>query len=209
MELNKLIEEFKNKYGVVKLDLACGNNKKNEEYIGIDIAETESSDFQIDLQKYPWPIETSSIDEINISHYLEHIPHLDIKGIVKETNSFEEFKERIINCKDGFIEFFNELNRILKVGGKVHVTSPYYTSIRAYGDPTHTRYLGDWSFFYLNKEWRDGNKLSHYNLECDFDIKYSYFITNEISLKSEEVRNKAFAHDWNVIDDIIVELIKK
>lgn len=209
MELNNLIKEFKEKYGIVKVDLACGNNKKSKEYIGIDIAETDSVDFVVDLQQYPWPIEDGSVDEINISHYIEHIPHLDIIGIVKNSNSFEEFKQGLINSKDGFIEFFNEINRILKSGGKIYINSPYYTSIRAYGDPTHTRYLGEWSFFYLNKEWRDSNKLTHYNIECDFDFKYSYYITNDISLKSEEVRNKAFLHDWNVIEDLIVELTKK
>ena len=208
MGLNKLIREYRDKYGIVKLDLACGDVKKSEEYIGIDITDTSSVDFVTDLQQYPWPIESESVDEVNISHYIEHIPHLDIIGIIKNSNSFKEFKENIINSKDGLIEFFNEVYRILKPCGKIYLVSPYYTSIRAYGDPTHQRYIGEWSFFYLNKEWRDNNKLSHYNINCNFDIKYSYYITNEISLKSEEVRNKAFFHDWNVVDDIIVEMIK-
>jgi len=53
------------------------------------------------------------------------------------------------------------------------------------------------------------NKLSHYGLDCNFDVKISYYISNELTLKSEEIRNKAFKSDWNAIDDIIIELIKK
>lgn len=201
----------------LKLDLACGDNKR-EGFVGIDVVKTDSVDYIVDLQKYPWPIESDSAEEINCSHYVEHIKHdnvaLDLVELIDECNSFKEFKKKLkdsefVNSKDGFIKFFNELYRIMKPGGICKIHSPYYTSIRAFGDPTHTRYLGEWSFYYLNKEWRDNNKLSHYGLDCDFDIKYSYYVTNEMTLKSEEVRNKAFLHDWNVVDDIYVELIKK
>lgn len=201
----------------LKLDLACGDNKR-EGYKGIDVAKTDSVDYVADLQQYPWPIESESAEEVNCSHYIEHIKHdnvaLDLAAVLDKSESFEEFKKNIndtsfLQSKDGFIKFFNELYRIMKKGGKATIVSPYYTSIRGFGDPTHTRYLGEWSFYYLNKEWRDLNKLSHYGLECDFDIKYSYYITNEMTLKSDEVRDKAFKHDWNVVDDILVDLIKR
>jgi SAM-dependent methyltransferase len=201
----------------LKLDLACGDNKK-EGFYGIDIAQTESTDCVMDLQQFPWDIASESAEEINCSHYLEHIKHdnvaLDIQKIVNESNSFEEFKQKInspefTQAKDGFIKFINEVHRILKPGGRFTVVAPYYTSMRAFGDPTHTRYLGDFSFLYFNKNWRDTNHLEHYGIECDFDIKYSYHVTNDMSLKSEEVRNQAFAHEWNVIDDIMAELIKR
>jgi len=192
----------------LKLDLACGDNKR-EGYKGIDVVKTDSVDYVVDLQSYPWPIESESAEEINCSHYIEHIPHVDVQGIIKNCNSFEEFKEKLSNTKDGLVNFFNELYRILKPGGKVYLVAPYYTSMRAYGDPTHTRYIGDYSFYYLNREWMTENKLSHYGLDCNFDVKISYYISNELTLKSEEIRNKAFKSDWNAIDDIIVELIKK
>ena len=195
----------------LKIDLACGDNKK-EGFVGIDIVKTSSADYVMDLTQYPWNIESNSVEEINCSHYIEHIPHdtVNLKKLIKDCNTFEEFKLKIEDHdqKDGFIKFFNEIYRILKPDGKVTIVAPYYTSIRAFGDPTHTRYIGDWSFLYLNKEWRNVNKLGHYGIETNFDAKCSYYISNEMTLKSEEVRTNAFQHYWNAIDDIIVELKK-
>jgi len=176
----------------VKIDLACGDNKR-EGFIGVDIKETSSTDIIHNLNQYPWPFEDNSVDEINCSHYVEHIPH-DVKNG---------------NDTDGLIQFMNECYRILKKDGKLTITAPYYTSVRAFGDPTHVRFIGDFTFPYYNKEWRDANKLSHYGIICDFDIVFSYIVTNELTLKSKEVRENAFKHDWNAIDDIIAELTKK
>ena len=190
-----------------KIDLGCGQNKKDG-YFGIDVADVEGVDLVHDLTVYPWPIDDNSVDKIHCSHYMEHIPHVDVKGIIKQSNSFAEFKEKLIESKDGFITFVNELYRILKIDGVATVIIPHYMSIRAFGDPTHTRYIGDFSFYYLNKEWRDSNELSHYGINCDFDMKLQYFVNNEMTLKSEEVRNKAFQENWNAIDDLKVKMIK-
>ena len=191
-----------------KLDLACGDNKR-EGFFGIDVVKTESVDYVFDLQQFPWPIESESVEEINCSHYIEHIPHDNTKAILKESNSFEEFKDKMVASKDGAIEFFNEIYRILKPGGKVKLIAPYYSSIRAWGDPTHTRAICDLSFYYLDKKWMDDNKLSHYGLNCDFEVSLSYFINNELTLKSDEVRTNMIKHSLNTVEDIIVELIKK
>lgn len=202
----------------IKIDLACGDNKRGQDWIGVDIVNIPSVDIVYDLSVYPWPFEDNSVDEINCSHYIEHIKHdnvaTDLKEILDKSNNFEEFKaninsEEFRNPKDGFIKFINEVYRILKPGGTVKIVAPYYTSVRAYGDPTHCRYIGDSSCWYLSKEWREANGLKHYGIECDFDIKVSYYTTNEITLKSEEYRKRAFLHDWNVIDDIIIDLTKK
>jgi predicted SAM-dependent methyltransferase len=178
---------------VKKVDLACGQNKKGEDWIGVDISKNSCVDIVHDLNKYPWPFEDNSVDEIHCSHYVEHIPH-DIESEDK---------------RDGLIQFMDEVYRILKPGGKMTIIAPYYTSIRAFGDPTHRRFICDWTFYYYSKEWRDNNKLDHYGIKSDFDITLEYYITNELTLKSEEIRNRAFKHDWNAIDDIIAKLIKK
>jgi len=198
----------------LKLDLACGNHKR-EGYIGIDIAETGEVDHVLDLEVFPWPIESESAEEINCSHYIEHIPHTnllgDIKQIMNEVTSFEEFKERVLDIKaqDGFIKFINEVYRILKPGGKVHIVAPYWSSVRQVGDPTHVRPIAESTLWYLDKPWMIENKLEHYGIECDFDVKMSYYVSNDMTLKSDEVRQKAFLYDLNTIDDILIELTKR
>ena len=199
-----------------KLDLACGNNKRDG-YAGIDIVKTDSTDYVWDLQQYPWPIESESVEEINCSHYIEHIKHdnnmLELKSILASCSSFEEFKSKLVDedynkPQDGLIKFFNELYRVLKPGGKVHIVAPYYSSIRAVGDPTHVRLIGDSTFWYVNKKWREDNHLEHYGLMCDFEAKLSYYISNDMTLKSEEFRQNAFVHYLNAIEDIMVDLTK-
>jgi predicted SAM-dependent methyltransferase len=176
----------------LKIDLACGD-RKQEGFKGVDIIKTDSVDYVVDLTTYPWPIESESVEEIYCSHYIEHIPH-DINNL----------NDR----RDGFIQFMDEIYRIMKPGAKATLVAPYYTSERAFQDPTHHRYITKGSFHYFNKEWRDMNKLSHYGINSNFDISYSYYITNELTLKSKEIREQAFEHDWNAIDDLITELIK-
>lgn len=194
-----------------KVDLACGSQKRDG-FFGIDIVETKDTDLVYDLNIYPWPLESESVEEAYCSHYIEHIPHdVSVKNSLINANSFEDFKNNYDKDSklDGFVRFINELYRIMKKGSKATIVAPYYTSVRAFGDPTHTRYIGDFSLYYLNKEWRDLNNLSHYGIVADFDIHYSYHINDEMSLRSEEYRNKAFKEDWNAISDIIIELTKR
>lgn len=194
-----------------RIDLACGDNKK-EGFVGIDIIKTNCTDYIVDLQRFPWPIESESVEEIFCGHYIEHIPHdSGVKEAIEEATTFEEFKElyKEKSKVDGFIKFLNELYRILKPEGKARLIAPYYTSERAYGDPTHVRYIADFTCYYMNRIWMKECHLEHYGMNCNFDVSLSYAITNEMTLKSEEVRNNAFLHDWNVISDIIIDLVKK
>ena len=201
----------------LKLDIACGLDKR-EGFYGIDIIPQKEVDCVMDLQRFPWDIESNSAEEIYCGHFAEHIKHENVaarvQDVVNKSTTFEEFKKNInapefTNMPDEFVRFMNEVYRILKPGGKLVIVCPYYTSGRAYGDPTHTRYIGDYTFYYFNKEWRDKNAVGHLLMECDFDVRYSYGIQNEMTLKSEEVRNQHFLRDWNVIDDIYATLIKR
>jgi SAM-dependent methyltransferase len=163
----------------LKLDLACGNNKV-EGYYGIDVVKTDKTDAVVDLEQFPWPIESNSAEDIVCNHYVEHTSDL--------------------------IKFMNEVYRILKPGGKIKIVAPYYTSIRCWQDPTHKHAISDATFLYYNKGWRDTNKLDHYPITCDFDYTYGYDISTIWANRSEEARNFAISHYWNVVNDIHVVL---
>jgi len=197
-----------------KIDLACGDRKK-EGYYGIDVSAIQGVDLVHDLNVYPWPLEDNSVDKINCHHYVEHIKHEDyttiLKSVLKEISSFEEFKEKILKLEfqqDGLIKFMDEMYRILKPGGKATIQVPYLTHTRSFGDPTHTRYIHDMSFYYFSKEWRETNKIGHYAIKSNFDMVFSYIIDEDLLLKSDQVRDKAFKENWNSIQDLIVVLAK-
>ncbi len=168
----------------MKLDIACGQNKAKG-FKGVDIALGPGVDYVWDLEKYPWePFEDNSVEEVNISHYLEH-------------------------TKDLF-KFMNELWRICEDGAKITIVCPYYTSIRAWQDPTHTRAISEATFLYFQQAWLKANKLDHYPVHCDFEVKQMVvFFNPPWDKKSEEARQFAQQHYFNVITDILVELSAK
>jgi predicted SAM-dependent methyltransferase len=175
MKKQKLINQ-------AKLDLACGQNRQ-EGYFGLDIAPGEKVDAVVDLEQFPWPIESNSAEDIVCSHYVEHTPDL--------------------------MKFMNEVHRILKPGGKMKVVAPYYNSIRCWQDPTHLRAISEATFLYYNKQWRETNKLDHYPITADFDYTYGYDMSVIWANRSEEARNFAILHYNNVINDIHVVLTKR
>ncbi len=164
----------------MKLDIACGQNKRAG-FMGVDIAPGEGVDFVHDLEVYPWPFKDHSVEEIHISHYAEHVKDLN--------------------------KFMNELWRICEKDAKVTIIGPYYTSIRCWQDPTHVRPLSEATWMYYNKGWREANKLDHYPIHCDFDTSNLILYFNEPwNQKSEEAKQFAIKHYFNVVSDILVEL---
>lgn len=166
----------------MKLDIACGASKK-QDFTGIDIAPIEGVDIVHDLNTYPWPIEDDSVEEVWCSHYIEHVPNL--------------------------ILFMNEVHRIMKKGAQATFIAPYYTSMRAWQDPTHVRAISEASYYYYNKNWRELNKLEHYGITADFEIKsWAHSWSAAWANRSQEAKNFALTHYNNVVDDLWAIIVK-
>ena len=171
---------------IKKLDLACGNNKYDG-FTGVDIVkEGTQADIIHDLNKYPWPFEDNSVDEIMCSHYIEHTENL--------------------------IKFMEEIYRILKVNSNLHIAAPYYSSIRCWQDPTHVRAISEKTFSYFNRDWRIKFNLNHYPIKANFDFIHTLIINPDIQkewdLKTEEKTQYMIKHYINIVDDIHVKLTK-
>ncbi len=182
------------------LDFGCGQNKIKAEdiikgmnvhitkVIGVDFVEGEGIDVVHNLTIFPYPFEDESVDFIYNSHFLEHL------------DGFERAK------------FMDECYRILKPKGKMRCIHPYYKSVRAIQDFTHKfPPIGENSYAYFNKKWRDDNKLTHgfYDLKSNFEAQIWYTWQDQMApQKNDETR--AFWSDkyWNVIADLIVDLTK-
>ncbi len=109
---------------VVKiLDLGCGN-KRRAGTIGVDYSARFNPDVIHDLNVFPYPFESSSIDKIYLDNVLEHL--------------------------DNPFKVIEELFRITKVGGELIVIVPYFRSRWAAIDMTHkTQFTVD-SFAYFD-----------------------------------------------------------
>lgn len=84
--------------------------------------------WRIQAQEAIWPTDSNTVDHINASHVLEHIP-----------------------AGDDRIFVMNEAWRVLKPGGTITITVPLAPSDDAFADPTHVSYWVPKSFDYFTQ----------------------------------------------------------
>lgn len=175
--------------GPIRLDLGCGKRKVQaiqgqEPFIGVDCIAFEGVDVVHDLRVTPWPWKDNSVDEVFSSHFLEHLTG----------------EERII--------FFNELYRVMKVGGKALIVTPIWSHSCAYGDPTH-KYPppSEWYADYLNEAWREVN-APHVGYTCNFEKVIGYGMEQWLLYRAEDQRQFALGHYVNAARDLHVTLNK-
>jgi SAM-dependent methyltransferase len=96
------------------LDIGCGS-AKTPGAVGLDISPSTAADIVHDLDVFPYPIEDSSFDQILLQDVIEH---------VREP-----------------IRVFEELHRIARPGAQIQLRTPHFSSVLAYGDPTHRHYF--------------------------------------------------------------------
>lgn len=192
-----------------KLDLGCGQNVRPG-FEGLDLL-SPKADVKIDLLRFPWPIDDESCDELNCSHFIEHIPAREVTrydlwsavdgGLVPGADEFVG--------QDMLLAFFDECHRILIPGGTMKVIWPALQSVRAFQDPTHRRYIPSETMLYLNAEWRKVNGLDHYLVRCDFAGEMTHTCQEEMNLLHPDAAKRRFVEGWNTIYDFHVTLTKR
>ncbi len=145
----------------MRLDIACGHHKENG-WTGIDIQRLAGVDIVQDLNVYPWPIDSESVDQAKAWHILEHIPPV----AVTENGT-----------RRPFIEFMDECWRILKVGARIDIETPYGGSEGFLHDPTHC------------------NQITNVTFE-NFDPEYGRYVTYQP--KPWKIVSLSFTKDGNV-----------
>lgn len=101
------------------LDLGCGGHKQADNSIGVDFALSPDVDMVADLE-YGLPFADSSVDHIFAVHILEHIRNL--------------------------VPLMNDVHRVLRETGVLHVLTPFWQHPVAVADPTHVRFFGPETF---------------------------------------------------------------
>jgi tetratricopeptide (TPR) repeat protein len=97
----------------------------------------------------------------------------------------------------------------MKVDAKAEIICPYYSSIRAWQDPTHLRAISENTFLYFNSGWRIANKLDHYPIISNFDYECSFILDPQWHGKDDDDLRFAIKHYMNVVLDIRVILVKR
>ena len=100
----------------MKLNLGCGN-KIMEGYVNVDKFNLYDIDIKHDLERFPYPFESETVEEIILSHVLEHIGQ----------------------DPDVFIKILKELYRICKNQALINIAVPHPRHEAFISDPTHVR----------------------------------------------------------------------
>lgn len=98
----------------MKLNLGCGPNKLPG-YVNVD--KYGEPDLRHDLEQFPWPWPSDSVDEVLASHVLEHLGQ----------------------TPEAFIGVMKELYRVCRHGAEVRIAVPHPRHDDFLGDPTHMR----------------------------------------------------------------------
>ncbi len=140
----------------------------------------------LDADRIPWKLSNESVEEAYCAFRFNRIPG----------------SQRM--------SWMAELWRVLILGGKCTVITPYWASPRAIQDPeSQWPPVCEQSFLYFNKSFRETNKLPEPSGYVDFDFTYGYALDPETSGKSDEVRPFWIKHYLNAISDLHMVLTKK
>ena len=171
----------------LKLDFGAGRNPQPG-FSSVDLYAPDA-DIKLDLFKFPFPWKDNTVDEIVASHFVEHIP------------------------QDKRWPFFAECWRILKPDAVMRIVVPSWKSERAYGDMTHAwPPVTTMALFYLNKAWRENNKLTYgaYDIKCNFDHQSGPTgVSPEFAQKAHEVQIFACQHYLEAYPDAWCTLTKR
>lgn len=175
---------------MTKLDMGCGPRKK-EGFLGVDQYAMEGVDVVLNIGVDPWPWEDGTVEEINASHFLEHLTA----------------RQRV--------HFMNEAFRVLKDGGKAVIATPHWASNRAYGDFTHQwPPVAEMFYYYLKREWRATN-ASHTDIKwnpegysCDFDATWGYSFSPELAARHQDHIQFALQNYKEAALDLYATLVK-
>lgn len=147
MDIDALLRER----GGIRLDIGCGANKQDG-FVGLDMRDLPGVDVVWDFLRMPWPLPDGCALMAMASHVLEHIPGAAIDGG---------------RTRFPFVEFMDEVWRVLRVGGEFAIAVPHGNSFGYQQDPTHCNAMNEarWAYFdplnesalwtiYRPKPWR-------------------------------------------------------
>jgi len=145
----------------MKLNIGSGMDYK-EGYVNLDYNINCKPDMIWNLTKLPLPFTDNEFEEVYCSHILEHV--------------------------DNLFNTINELVRITKNEGIIHVKVPHFSNGIGYNDLTHKRFFGWFTFIQMIK--------GYYNMKFNFKITSQRF--NFLAV-NHPIANKMFSWFYNLL----------
>ncbi len=130
--------------GARALEVGCGG-RKLPGAVGMDILKLPPVDIVHSFNDIPWPFGDSSFDLVFLNHALEHVGDM--------------------------IAVMGEIHRVLKPEGRVVIQVPYFRSVDAYNDPTHTHFFTSGTLDYFI----EGTGLAQYRYSDKLFIKKGFW----------------------------------
>lgn len=128
MEISVDIEKLIRDNSGIRLDIGCGASKQPG-FVGMDIRPIAGVvDIVHDFEQIPWPLPDACVSSAVASHVVEHINPV----------------------KFGFINWMNELWRVMRYDGKVALALPHGYSPGYLQDPTHCNACNETTFAYFD-----------------------------------------------------------
>lgn len=182
----------------LRLNLGCGNTRIPD-WLNVDNVPDCNPDMVCDLEQFPWPWADNSVEEILLSHVLEHLGE----------------------SRDVYLGILKEMYRVCCHGAKIHIMVPHPRHDHYLMDPTHVRpilaeslQMFDQS---LNRQWI-ANKFANtplgVYLGVDFRIVSQHFVLDPLlqerhekgELNNQKVYELMRSHN-NVCQQINIEWV--
>ena len=128
----------------LELELGCGNRKRNQQAIGVDLLDYPDVDIVGDIYQVLALFPNQSVDAVYSHHFVEHVPNV--------------------------ATLLSELARIVKPNGYVEFVAPHFSNPYFYSDPTHRSFFGLYTFCYYANESPFARQVPTYNHKLEFNI---------------------------------------
>ena len=128
----------------VELELGCGNTKRNQLAIGVDMLDYPDVDIVGDIYEVLASFPAQSVDAVYSYHFVEHVP--DVPRLLFE------------------------LARIVKSNGYVEFVAPHFSNPYFYSDPTHRSFFGLYTFCYFAEKSPFDRQVPTYGYKAEFMI---------------------------------------
>ena len=152
----------------MKLNLGCGFSKLGG-YHNVDRFPECTPDEVVDLECFPWPWPDDSVDEVVMTHVLEHL------GAETEV----------------FFNIFRELYRVCQHGAALRITVPHPRHDTFIADPTHVRPITiDGLSMFSRRQCEEWIRDGHANTPVAIMVGVDFEITENTLVLDKDWRSR-------------------